>query len=236
MASKQSIMVCDRITDPVHGRQRVLGVAKNGPDSGATEPPVRAEHRSASVSRRERPMRTVIAVLVLFFHISLLWCLAHWGMPTVRATPTVVPFQIITVASALPHRVSTNIAVDLVKIDQFNDTLRVLTSLEPSAVPVGTEKPNTGIIPPHPVEPIGDASAFVRNSGVPTGVHVTVVLRVKVTGSGNLDQVQVEVSGGSALIDKAAIAYVRSIRWIGGRTGDQPASMWVRWGVPINAS
>jgi TonB family protein len=179
-------------------------------------------------------MRTLVAALTLFIHLSLLWCLIHWGTLTVRASPSVTPVQIITVASAPAPRISTNIAADQVKIDKFNDTLPMLTSLETPAESVAIERPNTGIIPPHPAAPIADASAFAPNSGVPTGVHVTVVLRVEVNGNGTLGRVQVEVSGGSALIDNAAIAYVRSLRWIGGRTGDRPASMWVRWGVPIN--
>jgi hypothetical protein len=61
-----------------------------------------------------------------------------------------------------------------------------------------------------------------------------VVLRVEVRGSGAIGRVEIDVSGGSTRVDQAAIAYVRTLEWVGGRVDDHPETLWVRWGVRLD--
>jgi TonB family protein len=88
------------------------------------------------------------------------------------------------------------------------------------------------ITPPRPADdqPISPRE-FARRAGVRPGIGATVVLRVEVRGNGAVGQVAVDVSGGTALVDKAAIACVRAMRWVAGQRDGQPQTLWVRWGV-----
>jgi TonB family protein len=61
-----------------------------------------------------------------------------------------------------------------------------------------------------------------------------VVLRIEVLTSGSVGRVEVDVSGGSDPVDAAAIDYVRSLKWIGGRIDGQPENIWIRWGVRLD--
>ncbi|MDP8986409.1 MAG: hypothetical protein M3N97_15500 [Pseudomonadota bacterium] len=61
------------------------------------------------------------------------------------------------------------------------------------------------------------------------------VLRVEVYGSGLVGRVGVDVSGGTRALDEAAIAYVRALKWVAGRVDDRSETMWVRWGVRLQA-
>jgi TonB family protein len=89
-------------------------------------------------------------------------------------------------------------------------------------------------VPPHPddASPI-DAAPFARQAGLHEKAGATVVLRVEVLGNGAVGRVEVDVSGGNRRIDQAAIAYVRAMKWVGGRLDDQPQTLWVRWGVRL---
>jgi TonB family protein len=77
-------------------------------------------------------------------------------------------------------------------------------------------------------------SDFAGISGLLKGSGATVVLRVEVHGNGIVGRVEVDVSGGSRKVDQAAIAYVRGLKWVGGRVDDKPETLWIRWGVRLD--
>lgn len=58
-----------------------------------------------------------------------------------------------------------------------------------------------------------------------------VVLRVRVTPSGEVDRVRVHISSGHALLDDSAVDAVRAWRFEPARRGDQPVMAVVR--VPV---
>jgi hypothetical protein len=92
-----------------------------------------------------------------------------------------------------------------------------------------------GTMPPRPEIGDIDPAPFARHAGLRPGEGATVVLRVEVLDSGAVGRVEVDVSGGSAEIDQAAAAYARSVPWIGGMIDGRSATLWVRWGVRLQA-
>ena len=112
------------------------------------------------------------------------------------------------------------IAVDLPIPDFAQPTLAVL---------------GVGTMPPRPDELAIDPAPFARRAGLATGQGATVVLRVEVLGSGDIGRIEIDVSGGTPEIDREAIAYATALQWVGGMVDGQPASMWIRWGVRLQA-
>jgi len=90
-----------------------------------------------------------------------------------------------------------------------------------------------GTMPPHPETTAVDPKPFAHQAGLQPGHGVTIVLRVEVLGVGQVGQVEVDVSGGAPEVDRAAIAFVRALPWIGGMVNGHPATFWIRWGVRL---
>jgi TonB family protein len=88
---------------------------------------------------------------------------------------------------------------------------------------------------PHPADASVDATPFVRQAGLRPGEGATVVVRLEVLETGDVGQVEIDVSGGTPEIDRAAIAYAKSWPWTGGLIDGKPATIWVRWGVRLQA-
>jgi TonB family protein len=76
---------------------------------------------------------------------------------------------------------------------------------------------------------------YIRQAALLPGEGATVVLRIEVLGDGEPGRIQIETSSGSARIDQAAIDYARSQHWYAGRLNGEPHSMWIRWGVRLQA-
>lgn len=178
--------------------------------------------------------RTLIAGIVLGAHLALGSFIAHRTIFAVRINPAVAPLTMIAIASKAAEPISTSIAVDPPQSSGIDvdppmfDTFQVEEYVKAPVRQGGT------IIPPRPSDPRMDSKSFAQQAGLAPGAEVTVVLRVEVRGDGSVGQVQVDVTGGSPQVDDAAIAYVRSLQWIGGRTGDQPDTIWIRWGVSLS--
>jgi TonB family protein len=80
-----------------------------------------------------------------------------------------------------------------------------------------------------------DPRPYAEQAGLAEGEGATVVLRVEVLDSGLLGRVEVEVSGGRASIDAAAVDFARSTPWVAGCVDGRPLTMWIRWGVRLQA-
>jgi TonB family protein len=93
-----------------------------------------------------------------------------------------------------------------------------------------------GTMAPHAENGSLDSSPFARAAGLRPGEGATVVLRVEVLGSGDVGRVEIDVSGGSADIDRAAVAYARLLPWVGGMIDGRPATLWIRWGVRLESN
>lgn len=90
-----------------------------------------------------------------------------------------------------------------------------------------------GTMVPHRTGNAIDPAPFARRAGLQAGQGATVVLRVEILGSGEVGRVEVEVSGGSEVIDRAAIEFVRALTWEGGMVDGRPTALWVRQGVRL---
>jgi hypothetical protein len=102
--------------------------------------------------------------------------------------------------------------------------------VRPTIVAIGV-----GMMAPRPADVAIDPAPFARRAGLQPGEGATVVLRLEVLGTGQLGRIEIEVSGGASEVDREAIAYVKSLPWIGGMSDGRPASMWIRWGVRLQA-
>lgn len=76
-----------------------------------------------------------------------------------------------------------------------------------------------------------DTQAFAQRAGLRPKGSAAVVLEVEIRADGTVGTVTVVQSDGHAAIDAAAIAYVRSLRWIPGTVDHQPAAMRIRFPV-----
>lgn len=94
---------------------------------------------------------------------------------------------------------------------------------------------DVGTMAPHPDDSSVDPTEYARRAGLQAGEGATIVLRLEVLGTGDLGTILVETTGGSEAIDMAAIDYVRALAWAGGRVDGRPATIWIRWGVRLQA-
>lgn len=76
---------------------------------------------------------------------------------------------------------------------------------------------------------------YLQQAGLSAGEGATVVLRVEVLESGDPGRIEIDASSGSRKIDQAAVDYARTQHWYAGRVNGAPHSMWIRWGVRLQA-
>jgi hypothetical protein len=152
-----------------------------------------------------------------------------------RVNEPVVPLTVFSIAKTAAAPVTTDIRVEPVNMGEISvEPPPEIVVLLPQEAPHATAQSHGITIPPTPLEPLPDPKAFAVQAGISPGAGVTVVLRLEVRGDGTVSQVQIDVSGGSRLIDEAAIAYVHAIKWVGGRIDDKSESVWIRWGVRLD--
>lgn len=77
--------------------------------------------------------------------------------------------------------------------------------------------------------------ALAQRAGLRNPEQVTVLLRVQVLADGRAGDVVIEQSGGTVVIDAAAIEYTRMLTWISGRRAGEPAIFFIRLGVHLGA-
>jgi hypothetical protein len=78
-------------------------------------------------------------------------------------------------------------------------------------------------------------ATFVAQAALQPGEGATVVLRIQVLASGEPGDIEIDGSSGNHLIDLVAVEYARTQRWYSGRVGNYPETMWIRWGVRLQA-
>ncbi|MFL6605670.1 MAG: TonB family protein [Steroidobacteraceae bacterium] len=76
---------------------------------------------------------------------------------------------------------------------------------------------------------------FIARAALLPGEGATVVLRVEVLETGIPGRVEIDVSSGSNQVDQAAVSYARTQRWYAGRVDGLAHSVWIRWGVRLQA-
>jgi TonB family protein len=178
-----------------------------------------------------------IAAFVFAVHLSVLVLVAMMARPDRHAEIPVGSVTLMTIspvsraAAARPR-----LAIALVHPPEIAATLPVVAAVPPDDVESMPQQRSARTIPPRPDDLTQMASrAYSDHAGIPHGLGVTVVLRVEIRSTGAVGRVQVDVSGGLRQVDQAAIAYVRSLHWVAGRVDDQPKTLWIRWGVRLEA-
>jgi TonB family protein len=76
---------------------------------------------------------------------------------------------------------------------------------------------------------------YIAQAALLPGEGATVVLQVEVLATGEPGRIEVDASSGSRQVDQAAIDYAKHHRWYAGRLGEHSESMWIRWGVRLQA-
>lgn len=76
---------------------------------------------------------------------------------------------------------------------------------------------------------------YIAQAALLPGEGATVVLKIEVLATGEPGRIEIDASSGSRQVDQAAIDYARQHRWYAGRSGNDPQSMWIRWGVRLQA-
>lgn len=210
-------------------------VSLDGRD-GAYGPMAVVDHAGTRYSPRFPDLRTrgTICFLVVAAHLALGWFIARSPLSLARSASRTEPLVMI---SLVPHQeapITLMMPARLLSVDRVDAEPPVLRDIEVEETPAGMAGHSGSTIPPHPNgEPI-DTLPFARQAGLPQRAGATVVLRVQVLGNGAVGQVLVDVSGGSSQIDQAAVAYVRALKWLGGRIDDKPETLWIRWGVRLD--
>ena len=176
-------------------------------------------------------VRASVGVLVGSAHIAIGWIALQQVNVSARVIPPVMPLAVISLARKTNARIATAITVDPILNASIPGTQPLFVAIEPEPMAPADTRSTGHTIPPHPENPLIDTKPFAQRAGLSPGVGATVVLRVEVQANSVVGQVQVEVSGGTPKVDEAAIAYVRMLKWIGGRVDNQPETLWIRWGV-----
>jgi TonB family protein len=173
-----------------------------------------------------------IWIAVLSMHV-----VAGWSMMYIDTASSHLRLQTsaVTVISLAPVKRSAfvlSVPVVLSPVQTIVD--------EPAIGPITREstaqRQSQGVtIPPYPiVDSLPDTKAYSALAGLHEGTGGTVVLRVEVCGSGAIGRVAIDVSAGNKRIDRAAVAYIRAIKWVAGSVDGRPETMWIRWGVRLD--
>src|SRR5580658_606779 len=183
----------------------------------------------------ELPRRTATWIAVLVGHLVFIWLIAHepvYRAPLITATG---PLVMVSLAPTLTASVFARPPIQMLPVGQIVSDLRPPGDISDRADPVVPVRSSGITIPPRPSEAQSiSISEFTGMSGLLKGSGATVVLRVEVRGNGVVGRVGGDVSCGSRKGDQAAIAYVRGLKWVGGRVDDKPETLWIRWGVRLD--
>ena len=197
----------------------------------APSPPVRPRP-AASRPRRSSTTRMAIGAAIVSIHGAFAWLVislpGEIHPPQPAEELVVVAVRPLVIVSREP--ISTSRQVLVPKDAPIAYDIQVPDGVRPVVVVAGV-----GTMPPHADDAVPDAAPYARDAGLKPGEGATVVLRLEILGSGELDRVDIDVSGGRAEIDQAAIAYARAIQWNGGMIDGRPVTIWIRWGIRLQA-
>ena len=182
--------------------------------------------------------RLSIALVVLALHGICLYCISRpttaivlpeMSAPEEPMVMVLIKSRLTLESSATPFlprlslKLSTNAIVDPdLPVLETDRPLKLTTGVGTLAAgPGGSELP--------------DSKPFAIQAGLSSGQGATVVLRIEVLDDNEAGRIVVEVSGGSAAIDTAAIAFARAMPWIGAVVDGKPVPMEVRYAVHLQA-
>ena len=191
-------------------------------------------HRTCLANAHDSPIRKgIIAwVAVLVGHLAVIWFVGHATESKVSGRPSVGPIVLISMAPAVRGSITTSFPLQALPAGPIVSDLPKLSDMAERTI---APQSSGHTVPPYPAESQAvRAAQFAHGAGLNYDSGATVVLRVEVRGGGLVGRVEIDASSGNRRIDQAAIAYVRALKWVGGRIDDKPETIWIRWGVRLD--
>ena len=202
--------------------------------------------------------RLLIASSVLVLHLAALWLLQSGLMQ--RAVEIIVPVEVLSELISPPVPVAEQLPAPPARPKQLPPPVppqaqptppQPVASTEPAPVQAPAPVATTPAAPPIEAATVTTAAAAARielpssnaaylNNPRPAypalsrrlGEQGKVVVRVLIGVDGTAQQAEIRTSSGYARLDQAALATVRSWRYVPGKRGGVPEAMW--FNVPIN--
>lgn len=81
-----------------------------------------------------------------------------------------------------------------------------------------------------------DPAPYAHSAGLHAGQSAAVILLIDVLSDGSTGDVSVKITGGTPVIDEAAIAYVRALRWIPAVLDGKTVKSRILFGVNLTGS
>lgn len=192
---------------------------------------------AAPMNHYGRPKSRSIALCV----VGAIHGLGLWALSTATETQQApAELRIITMAEILtnnPEKVTTTRPSLMHNIEVLQDPAEPAIGL-PLAPTIRFADANPGAVTtaPQPLDSeLPDMRPYAQLAGLRPGESAVVVLRVEVLLSGQVGQVEVDVSSGSRQVDEAAMAYARLLAWVPGRFDGTGKTTWVRQGIRLAA-
>ena len=181
--------------------------------------------------------RAAVLVLLCGLHIVLFHAFTR---ATYRAALSVEPPEaLITVFVRPPIREASEPAsvVDPSSLQlRLNPQLNALADTQPDfdfSVPRNDSA--TVVAPTLQGDGHSGIQPYLQRAGLRRGEGATVVLCIEVLESGDPGRIEIDVSSGSRQVDLAAVDYARIQHWYAARANGTPHSMWIRWGIRLQA-
>jgi len=191
-------------------------------------------HRTCLASVHESPIRkgTIAWVAVLVGHLVVIWFVGHATEGQISRRPSIEPMVLISMAPVVRGSITTSFPLQILPSGPIVSDLPKLSDVVERTI---APQSSGHTVPPYPAESQAvRAAEFAHGAGLNYGSGATVVLRVEVHGGGLVGRVEIDASSGNRRIDQAAVAYVRALKWVGGRIDDKPETIWIRWGVRLD--
>ena len=202
--------------------------------------------------------RLLIASSVLVLHLAALWLLQSGLMQ--RVVEIIVPVEVLSEFISPPAPVAERLPAPPARPKQLPPPVppqaqptppQPVASTEPAPVQAPAPVATTPAAPPIEAATVATAPAAARielpssnaaylNNPRPAypalsrrlGEQGKVVVRVLIGVDGTAQQAEIRTSSGYERLDQAALATVRSWRYVPGKRGGVPEAMW--FNVPIN--
>jgi TonB family protein len=178
----------------------------------------------------------VSALIVVSLHGLAAWAINRsvLRLATPQVTETLVKAY---VEPRVRSRKKTDLALDLSQLFILRQKpwLTLLVDMPRIDFEVSRNAAATVAAPSLDPEPSVDLYPYVVEAALLPGEGATVVLRIEVLEDGSAGQIAIDVSSGSNQVDLAAIDYARAHRWAAAMIAGAPHSMWIRWGVRLQA-
>jgi TonB family protein len=178
----------------------------------------------------------VSTLIVILIHGLAAWAISR-SVTQLAARQVTETFVKVYVEPRVRSRKKTDPAPNLSQLSilRQNPLLTLLVDIPRIDFEVSRNAAASVAAPSLDPEPSVDLYPYIVEAALLPGEGATVVLRIEVLEDGSAGQIAIDVSSGSNQVDRAAIAYARAHHWAPAMVAGAPHSMWIRWGVRLQA-